>query len=79
MYKRQAETPLLAERLQLLAAALLAGERPVTDTPHRELCGDCPGRRALCSYDESMTLREYPAAGGGYASSGTLAGSGGPS
>ncbi|MGZ8648737.1 MAG: 3'-5' exonuclease, partial [Solirubrobacteraceae bacterium] len=52
-----AEAPLLAERLQLLAAALLAGDRPVTDTPHRDLCGDCPGRRALCSYDESMTLR----------------------
>jgi len=69
------DAPALAERLQTLAAGLLAGDRPVTDTPHRELCGDCPGRRALCSYDESMTLREPP----GYASAGTLAGSGGPS
>lgn len=69
------DAPTLAERLQTLAAGLLAGDRPVTDTPHRELCGDCPGRRALCSYDESMTLREPP----GYASAGTLAGSGGPS
>jgi ATP-dependent helicase/nuclease subunit A len=56
-----AEAPELAERLQVLAASLLAGERPVTDTPHRDLCIDCPGRRTLCSYDESMTLREYPA------------------
>ena len=70
-----AEAPALAERLQLLASALLAGDRPVTETPHRELCGDCPGRRALCSYDESMTLRDLD----DYPSSGTLAGSGGPS
>ncbi|MDP9292992.1 MAG: PD-(D/E)XK nuclease family protein, partial [Actinomycetota bacterium] len=54
------DAPALAERLQTLAAGLLAGDRPVTDTPHRELCGDCPGRSALCSYDESMTLREPP-------------------
>ena len=39
---------------------MLQAEYPVTGTPHRDLCGDCPGRPALCSYDESMTLRDYP-------------------
>jgi ATP-dependent helicase/nuclease subunit A len=29
---------------------------PVTASPHRELCGDCPGRRALCSWPERVTL-----------------------
>jgi hypothetical protein len=50
-----------AERLEAellaLAGGLLAGEYPVTATPHRELCETCPGRRALCSYDEGSTLR----------------------
>ncbi|MGH2944467.1 MAG: hypothetical protein ACRDLN_17030, partial [Solirubrobacteraceae bacterium] len=50
-----------AERLEAellsLAAGLLAGEYPVTATPHRELCLTCPGRRALCSYGEEVTLR----------------------
>ena len=55
------DAPALAEQVAGLAEGLLAGERPVTDTPHRELCLDCPGRRALCSHDESMTLRERPA------------------
>ena len=39
---------------------MLAGRYPVAGTPHRELCGDCPGRPALCSYPEAMTLRDYP-------------------
>ncbi len=55
-----------AERLQgellALAAGMLAGEYPVTDTPHRDLCLTCPGRRALCSHPEELTLRERPAA-----------------
>jgi hypothetical protein len=29
--------------------------------PHRDLCGDCPGRAAMCSWGEEMTLREPPA------------------
>ena len=65
------DAPALAERVAGLAEGLLAGERPVTGTPHRELCLDCPGRRALCSYDESRTLRQL--------SEGTFSGSGGPS
>jgi hypothetical protein len=28
----------------------------VTDHPHRDLCADCPGRRALCSWPEQATL-----------------------
>ncbi len=55
-----------AERLErellALAAGLLAGEYPVTATPHRELCETCPGRRALCSYEEELTLRPLGAA-----------------
>lgn len=51
----QLEAELLAD-----AAALLAGEYPVTAQPHRELCATCPGRRALCSHPDEMTLRERP-------------------
>jgi ATP-dependent exoDNAse (exonuclease V) beta subunit len=58
-----------AERLEAellgLAAGLLAGEYPVTDEPHRELCLTCPGRRALCSHPEELTLRERPGGGWG--------------
>ena len=42
----------------------------VTPTPHRELCGDCPGRHALCSHPQSDDAQ---------ASAGSLAGSTGPS
>ena len=50
---------------------------PVAERPHRELCGECPGRATLCSWPETMTLRPPEEA---YAeSAGTLAGSGGPS
>ncbi|HEX8156420.1 MAG TPA: UvrD-helicase domain-containing protein [Solirubrobacteraceae bacterium] len=42
------------------AAPMLGGEYPVTDHPHRELCATCPGRRALCSYTEELTMRERP-------------------
>jgi ATP-dependent helicase/nuclease subunit A len=52
------DIPELAERLTRLAEGVLAAEYPVTPTPHRALCGDCPGRAALCSWPEEMTLRE---------------------
>ena len=52
-----ADAPALAERLHALAQGVLEGRYPVTDAPHRELCGDCPGRAALCSHPEEMTLR----------------------
>jgi hypothetical protein len=35
---------------------VFAGRYEPTATPHRDLCADCPGRRALCSYPESVTL-----------------------
>ncbi len=50
----------LEAELLALAAGMLAGEYPVTATPHRELCESCPGRRALCSYPEEITLAERP-------------------
>jgi hypothetical protein len=57
-----ADAPELAARLSSLAAGLLAHEFAVAAEPHRELCGDCPGRRALCSWSEEFTLRPSPAA-----------------
>jgi ATP-dependent helicase/nuclease subunit A len=82
-----AEAPALAEQVTTLARGVLDERYPVTDTPHRELCADCPGLRALCSHPEERTLGPAPGAGparaGGAApgqtSAGTLAGSGGPS
>ena len=49
------------ERLAGLARGVIEGRYPVAAAPHRELCGDCPGRAALCSWGEDMTLREPPA------------------
>ena len=57
------DVPALAERLTKLAEGVLEGRHPVAAEPHRALCGDCPGRATLCSWPESMTLRE-PAAPG---------------
>jgi ATP-dependent helicase/nuclease subunit A len=71
----QADAPALADALLNLAAGVVGERWPVAPRPHRELCGDCPGRRALCSWPEAMTLR--PAAEAYEA--GSLAGSGGPS
>ena len=50
----------LTEKLAGLAADLLDGRFPVTDAPHRELCGDCPGRAAMCSWPETATLAADP-------------------
>jgi len=44
------------------AHGILHEDWSVTADPHRELCGDCPGRPRLCSYDESATLRQYATA-----------------
>lgn len=52
-----ADADRLEAELRTLAAGLLAGDYPVAAAPHRELCLTCPGRRALCSYGEEMTLR----------------------
>jgi ATP-dependent exoDNAse (exonuclease V) beta subunit len=52
----RADAPTLGERLQDLARGVVSEAWPVTDRPHRELCGDCPGRRTLCSWPEAVTL-----------------------
>jgi len=56
-----ADADRLEAELRALAAGLLAGEYPVAAVPHRELCLTCPGRRALCSYGEELTLRPLSA------------------
>ena len=56
-----ADAPALALGLADAARGLLAGDFTPTATPHRELCGSCPGRRALCSYPESVTLQPLAA------------------
>jgi ATP-dependent exoDNAse (exonuclease V) beta subunit len=58
----QADVPRLEQELTALAQGALAGEFPVTAEPHRRLCGTCPGRPALCSHPEELTLREDPRA-----------------
>jgi ATP-dependent helicase/nuclease subunit A len=74
----QADAPALAGALLDLAEGVLAERWPVAERPHRELCGECPGRATLCSWPEELTLRPAAAV---YEdeSAGTLAGSGGPS
>jgi ATP-dependent exoDNAse (exonuclease V) beta subunit len=66
----------LDDRLLGLARGVLDERWPVAAEPHRELCGDCPGRRALCSWPESATLRPAAAA---QTSGGSLVASTGPS
>jgi ATP-dependent helicase/nuclease subunit A len=80
-----------APRVEVAYCLLERPEEPVAATFHEtdapaladtllrlasgELCGDCPGRRALCSWPEAMTLRPPADA----YEAGSLAGSGGPS
>jgi ATP-dependent helicase/nuclease subunit A len=52
------DEPALEAELRELTAGVAAGRFVPTDTPHRALCADCPGRPALCSWDESHTLSE---------------------
>jgi ATP-dependent exoDNAse (exonuclease V) beta subunit len=54
------QAPELASRLQTLATGILEHRYPVTQSPHRDLCAECPGRAALCSHPESLTLRPAP-------------------
>jgi ATP-dependent helicase/nuclease subunit A len=69
------DAPALGERLLELARGVLDERWSVAPAPHRELCGDCPGRAALCSWPESATLRPLAEAQSG----GSLTGSVGPS
>ena len=57
-----ADAAALEGELQADAAPLLAGDFPVTPTPHRGLCATCPGRASLCSYPVELTDREPAAA-----------------
>jgi ATP-dependent helicase/nuclease subunit A len=43
-----------------LAEGPLGGDWAVSPQPHYDLCATCPGRRALCSWPEEMTLRPEP-------------------
>src|SRR5215207_3909021 len=45
-----------AELLGLAAGVVESRFEPAAE-PHLELCGTCPGRAALCSWDEEFTLR----------------------
>jgi ATP-dependent exoDNAse (exonuclease V) beta subunit len=53
----QAEADRLEAELRELAGGLVEGQFKPTSEPHRELCHDCPGRAALCSWDEERTMR----------------------
>ncbi len=46
----------LERRLLELAAGVTGGRFEPTEEPHRDLCADCPGREALCSWDADRTL-----------------------
>jgi len=50
---------LLSERLRQARARGFA----VSAQPHRALCLTCPGRAALCSWEESETMRQQPRPG----------------
>ena len=51
-----ADADALTEQVVSLARGVLDERYEVTGRPHRELCADCPGRRALCSWPEDRTL-----------------------
>ena len=57
-----ADLPRLEQELLQLAAGVIEGRFEPSELPHRELCATCPGRAALCRWDDSQTLRERPAA-----------------
>jgi ATP-dependent helicase/nuclease subunit A len=50
----------LEEKLLQTLGRMRDGGFEVAAIPHRELCLTCPGRRGLCSWEESQTLRERP-------------------
>jgi ATP-dependent exoDNAse (exonuclease V) beta subunit len=47
----------LEQELLQLAAGVVDGRFEPSAEPNLELCGDCPGRAALCSWEEQHTLR----------------------
>jgi ATP-dependent helicase/nuclease subunit A len=58
---RAAERVVLEERLAARIARARERRFAVSELPHRGLCLTCPGRAGLCSWPESMTLRELSA------------------
>lgn len=51
------DRPRVERELERLAAGVTGGRFEPTDAPHRELCGECPGRPALCSWGPEHTMR----------------------
>ena len=64
-----ADMPDLEAELRELTAGVSEGRFEPTAEPHRGLCADCPGRPALCSWDEERTLAEPVATSGSARSS----------
>jgi hypothetical protein len=51
-----ADAAALEAELLELARGVVEGRFEPTPEPHAELCATCPGRAALCSWDEEHTL-----------------------
>jgi ATP-dependent helicase/nuclease subunit A len=52
------ERPRLEDAVARLVRSARARSFTVSEDPHRGLCLTCPGRAGLCSWSDSMTLRE---------------------
>jgi ATP-dependent helicase/nuclease subunit A len=52
------ERPRLEDAVARLVRSARADSFAVSEDPHRGLCLTCPGRAGLCSWSDSMTLRE---------------------
>jgi ATP-dependent helicase/nuclease subunit A len=52
------ERPRLQDAVARLVRSARVGSFTVSEDPHRGLCLTCPGRAGLCSWSDSMTLRE---------------------
>jgi hypothetical protein len=52
-----ADAAALESRLLTLASGVVEGRFEPSAEPNLALCGDCPGRAALCSWEEQDTLR----------------------
>jgi hypothetical protein len=55
-----ADVASLESQLGRLTERVLRREFPVSDAPHRGLCGGCPAEGGLCSWPLEMTRREAP-------------------
>jgi RecB family exonuclease len=58
----QADAPALEAQLTALAQGVAGGRFEPTLAPHRRLCWDCPGRKALCRWGPELTLADEPPA-----------------